>query len=962
MAVLPAAVALPVLTLPRAKPHAVAPVVRTIAITATAPQSAVRSAVPEAAAALPETATARFDLVGARWRPGTLAAADQIQVRVRTAGAWSTWNVLERADYAPDKGTADDHLAARAQVTATEPLWVRHADGVQARVIHADGTPSPGPRDLTLVLVDPGSSGADDGVGVATPLGGSVATAAVSQPAIYTRAQWGADESLRTNSCPEGPDYSRTIKVGFVHHTDTQNGYSTSEVPSMIRSIYAYHVQGNGWCDIGYNFLIDRFGRTWEGRYGGITKAVIGAHTGGFNKDSFGVAALGTYTSATPPAGMLTAYERLFGWKLGMNFRDPTSTNTLVSAGGGTDKWPTGATVRFNVISGHRDAGSTSCPGNALYSRLGTIRSQTRSLMGAGFIGPGVQANDDSALGGSNFMLRATPLDLVAWTLTVRNKANGNVVKTVSGTASPPLPVATGWDRRDANEKPVAPGTYTMTLTGSRGSSSAYPFVRDVTVTKTPPPHAPSDVTGDGYSDLVVGEPGEQVGSHLGAGSFIVQPGSLSGIAGSGGRFMSQDRPAVSGTSQTGGAFASALATGDFNGDGFADVAVGIPGLTIGSATSAGSVNVFWGGPDGPRNYDVAGISQATPGIDDVPETGDRFGATVAAGDVNGDGIDDLVIGAPGESVGSATSAGLVTIVPGSATGLAMTQSTTITQNTTGLSSVAEPGDTFGTSLAASDVTGDAFADIVVGSPGETTGASSTGAVTLLRGSAAGILGAGASTVTGSAVSNAPHFGQSVAVGAFNGTAQAVAVGGDSGVTALSAGAGGITASGAQTWTQDSPGVPGSEEAGDTFGAALAAVDTNQDGADDLVIGNPTKSIGSASQAGSVTVLFGSASGLTTTGAQYYTQSTPGLNNTNESGDRFGAALGGGLVNSGSYGDVIVGSPGEGVGSAAAAGLVIVLYGGSAGPSASTIQGALSSTGGTTAVPQGGARYGSALG
>ena len=124
------------------------------------------------------------------------------------------------------------------------------------------------------------------------------AQAAVAQPQIFTRAQWGADESIRGTA----PKYNSTIKAGFVHHTAGVNGYSEAEVPKILRGIYAYHVKGNGWSDIGYNFLVDRFGRLWEGRYGGMTRAVVGAHTGGFNVDSFAVSALGNYDKVAAPA------------------------------------------------------------------------------------------------------------------------------------------------------------------------------------------------------------------------------------------------------------------------------------------------------------------------------------------------------------------------------------------------------------------------------------------------------------------------------------------------------------------------------------------------------------------------------------------------------------------------------------------------------------------------------------
>ena len=360
-ATIPAVIALPVLPIhhhPRA--HPVRALLHTLDL---------------AAAHLPAT-TNNFSLVGATWDAGSLTPGAQVEVRVRQHGQWSGWSALTPGDAGPDNNSQDARRAGNR--IAAEPLWVGLADGLQARVV--SGARQLAPRGIRLELVDPGSSAADATVGESSV--SSIATAATLQPAIYTRSQWGADESLRNRACPEGPDYSNTIKIGFVHHTDTSNSYSASEVPAIIRSIYAYHVNSNGWCDIGYNFLIDRFGRIWEGRYGGMNRAVIGAHTGGFNKDSFGAAAIGTFTSTQPPAAVLSAYERLFAWKLGLYFRDPNGTDRLVSAGGGTDKWPTGQNVLFNRISGHRDAGNTTCPGDALYSKLSTIRSVTRSLMG----------------------------------------------------------------------------------------------------------------------------------------------------------------------------------------------------------------------------------------------------------------------------------------------------------------------------------------------------------------------------------------------------------------------------------------------------------------------------------------------------------------------------------------------------------------------------------------------------
>src|SRR5438067_2512556 len=190
---------------------------------------------------------------------------------------------------------------------------------VQARVTSGSRAQ---PQDLRVELIDPGTSDAD-----VQPAPRDVASASEAQPAILTRADWGADESIRRGS----PSYSSTVKVGFVHHTDTANSYSMSQVPAMIRSIYAYHVQSNGWSDIGYNYLVDRFGRIWEGRYGGITKAVIGAHTGGFNYDTFAASLIGSFGTAAPSSAMLAAVERLFAWKFGSYYLNPSGRTTLVA-------------------------------------------------------------------------------------------------------------------------------------------------------------------------------------------------------------------------------------------------------------------------------------------------------------------------------------------------------------------------------------------------------------------------------------------------------------------------------------------------------------------------------------------------------------------------------------------------------------------------------------------------------
>ncbi|MGA6160545.1 N-acetylmuramoyl-L-alanine amidase [Stenotrophomonas sp. NPDC087984] len=196
------------------------------------------------------------------------------------------------------------------------------------------------------------------------------------RPSIVTRAGWGADEKIRET----GHVYSKTVKVAFIHHTVTGNKYSCSQAPSVLRSIYRYHVKSLGWRDYGYNFTIDKCGKIYEGRSGGVAKAVRGAHTLGFNTNSMGVAVLGTFSSKKPSAKAVKAIAKLTAWKLGLFKRNPRGTAHLVSGGG--NKYKKGTNVKLHVIAGHRDGFATECPGKDLYKKLGSVRKTAARLQG----------------------------------------------------------------------------------------------------------------------------------------------------------------------------------------------------------------------------------------------------------------------------------------------------------------------------------------------------------------------------------------------------------------------------------------------------------------------------------------------------------------------------------------------------------------------------------------------------
>jgi uncharacterized protein with LGFP repeats len=196
------------------------------------------------------------------------------------------------------------------------------------------------------------------------------------RPRIVTRRGWGADETLRERTFV----YTKKIKVAFVHHTASGNGYTCAQAPSVIRGIYRYHVRSMGWRDIGYNFLVDKCGNIYEGRAGGVAKPVKGAHTLGFNTNSMGVAVLGSFGARKPSGSAVKGIARLTAWKLGLHGGNPRGKTYLKSGGG--NLFRKGKKVRLNVISGHRDGFSTECPGQQLYRKLGKARTTAARYQG----------------------------------------------------------------------------------------------------------------------------------------------------------------------------------------------------------------------------------------------------------------------------------------------------------------------------------------------------------------------------------------------------------------------------------------------------------------------------------------------------------------------------------------------------------------------------------------------------
>ncbi|MFB7218942.1 FG-GAP-like repeat-containing protein [Streptomyces sp. NPDC056227] len=798
---------------------------------------------------LPTTSTAPFSLVGIGW-DGTAKVDATAQVRTRSAdkGTWSSWRELE---VSPDGPDGREQAAAHR---ATEPLWVGASDAVQVKVgsgrqgkalpkglkLHVvdpgvskaesknpagaalapggpenaafalEGTPTPTASDTagaptgTAAPTGPGTPSATDAASptetaAVTPTQTATVTATesitatptdtgtptpiptappstVNRPPIISRAQWGADESL----VEDQPEYIDKVQAVFIHHTVDTNNYSCGDSAAMVRAIMTYHVKTDGWNDIGYNFLVDKCGQIFEGRAGGADLPVKGAHTYGFNSYSTGISLLGNFETGKPTPAALQSAARIAAWKLGQYGVSPTAKVTLtrlVTDADGTTA-PDGD-VTFNTIAGHRDGYATKCPGTYLYSRLSAIRTYaTNGTRNAAI--PTTDFNRDGIT------------DLIVG-LPKAASSDGSVT-VLPGTEDGPNSAA----KRTLNQNSAGvPGS---SEAGDQfGSSNAW-----------------GDVNGDGYADLVVGGPGEDI-TQADNGTVVVMygPGLTTGKGYS-----------VTSSGRIGGEkLGTTVTTGDFNADGKADifsVAPGKPGrwwawdgktgaaksgyLNTTAYTSAVSYAASVTGDFNKDGYadtavsyrDPSGIGRllwlkgSTTGLQRVGILDARGGRSLAAGDINGDGATDLAVGQPSATEsGHTAKGGAVTAVFGSATGLTSTGRKTIHQDTTGVPGGGETGDDMGASVSIGDVNLDGYGDILTGAPGEdiTRGGvnqSNAGQVFLIRGSATGPTGTGtvgySQDTTGIPGSTEPNdrLGSSVSLTDLSGYSRAdIAIGAD---------------------------------------------------------------------------------------------------------------------------------------------------------------------------------------
>jgi hypothetical protein len=318
---------------------------------------------PVGALAAGEVRTVRLGravaLVAARWSG---PAGLQLRAR-RDDGRWGPW-ATAAAGHEGDGVRGGDRVGEGMWTGATRELSVRSPGGAHAVslvCVAAEGAalPDVAPRALP-------------GVGVALPAG-------PGQPPIIARQAWAGSSHPPRN----GPFYGE-IEMGFVHHTENPNGYTAAEVPAMLRAIYAFHVHGRGWFDIGYNFVVDHFGRIWEARAGGVDAPVIGAQAGDWNTISFGVALLGSFDSELPSPAALRALEHLLAWKMslcGLPVRGRIAA-LVQRADVAFTQFRAGQHIHLPRIAGHRDGDATDCPGDAMYRQLPAMRTRVATLAG----------------------------------------------------------------------------------------------------------------------------------------------------------------------------------------------------------------------------------------------------------------------------------------------------------------------------------------------------------------------------------------------------------------------------------------------------------------------------------------------------------------------------------------------------------------------------------------------------
>ena len=438
---------------------------------------------------LPAQTVSPFTLAGLTW-VGPVSIGTEFKVRVRESGVWSAWFKLEYGEY---QGVGKDGTESTDTRVGSDPLLTGLADGVEVIMENTSGVV---PAQMKVTLVNSQVTKQDRNLGqqsirmattdtgmqsqaVAALVGAAVSPqgALVARPRIVTRAEWGADETWRDPV----PRVGTTLLAGIVHHTASTNNYTADQAPAQMRNLYAYFTKSLNYADMGYNFLVDKYGTIYEGRSGCAVGAVDcdsasvpvqGAHTAGLNINTFGVSAIGNYDVLAPenPGAMVESIASLMAWKLAPYGLDPNATASIMSTDtSGSSKFSAGQTAITQVISAHRDVGKTVCPGRYLYPYMAEIRARATTLLAPVIQGVSVAPTLVNGTGTDSVNVSAIIPANATWSVDVKNADSGAPIQAVTGTQVTSGPVSYAWDRKDSAGALVPMGRYAVTVNASIG-------------------------------------------------------------------------------------------------------------------------------------------------------------------------------------------------------------------------------------------------------------------------------------------------------------------------------------------------------------------------------------------------------------------------------------------------------------------------------------------------------------
>jgi len=451
---------------------------------------------------LPPQTVSPFTLAGLTW-VGPVSTGTEFKVRVRESGVWSAWFKLEYGEY---QGVGKDGSESVDTRVGSDPLLTGLADGIEVMM---ESSTSVVPSQMKVTLVNSQVTKQDRSIGqqsirmatsetgmqtqsITALVGAAISPqgALVARPRIVSRAEWGADETWRDPV----PRVGSTLRAGIVHHTASTNNYTPEQAPAQMRNLYAYFTQSLNYADMGYNFLVDKYGTIYEGRSGcavgavGCDSATIpaqGAHTAGLNAETFGVSAIGNYDVQAPdnPGVMVESIASLMAWKLAPYGLDPNATTSIMSTDtSGSSKFANGQLAAMQVITAHRDVGKTVCPGRFMYPYMTEIRTRTAALLAPVIQGVSVSPTFIASEGTDSVNVSAIIPANSNWSVDVKNADTGLAVKSVTGTQTVSGPVTFAWDRKDSAGALVPLGRYEVAVNASVSGATLPPVTNVVSI------------------------------------------------------------------------------------------------------------------------------------------------------------------------------------------------------------------------------------------------------------------------------------------------------------------------------------------------------------------------------------------------------------------------------------------------------------------------------------------------